>query len=108
MLVGAVGNAEEDDHVRLERLRAAIRSRHKVVRFRYRDEKGAATRRKFRPPTLWFYPATWLAVRGVSSARISGAFTRPNERGRRVFAETFPTDDGKSAEDLFRRLLGKT
>jgi predicted DNA-binding transcriptional regulator YafY len=107
MLVGAVGNAEEDDHVRLERLRAAIRSRHKV-RFRYRDEKGAPTRRTFRPLTLWLYPATWLAVRCVSCARISGAFTRPNERGRRVFAETFPTDDGKSAEDLFRRLLGKT
>lgn len=66
----------------LGRLRAAIRARHKL-RFSYRDEKGAETRRKVRPLTLLVLSANLarrLLVRIAS--RLPLLSTRSDERRR--------------------------
>jgi predicted DNA-binding transcriptional regulator YafY len=91
----------------LGRLRAAIRSRQKV-RFHYRDEKGAETRRKVRPLSLWFYPPIWMAA-SWCELRDDFRFFRVDRMSEVEFLnEVFAQEAGKSAEDLFRHLLSKS
>jgi predicted DNA-binding transcriptional regulator YafY len=87
-------------------LRAAIHARRKI-RFRYNDEKGAETFRKVRPLTLWFYPPLWLAG-SWCELRNDFRFFRLDRMSEVEFiAETFGIEAGRSAEDLFRRLLSQ-
>jgi predicted DNA-binding transcriptional regulator YafY len=90
----------------LSRLRGAIRSRRKI-RFRYRDEKGAKTRRKVRPLTLWFYPPLWLAGAWCELRKDFRCFRLDRMSDVAFLDETFPAEGGKSVEDLFRSFLGK-
>jgi len=91
----------------LGRLRAAIRARRKL-RFCYRDEKGAETRRKVRPLTLWFYPPTWLAGSWCELRQDFRFFRLDRMSDVEFLAEPFVLEPGKSAEDLFRQLLRKS
>jgi predicted DNA-binding transcriptional regulator YafY len=91
----------------LGRLRAAIRARHKL-RFCYRDEKGAETRRKVRPLTLWFYPPTWLAGSWCELRQDFRFFRLDRMSDVELLGEPFVPEPGKSAEDLFRQLLRKS
>jgi predicted DNA-binding transcriptional regulator YafY len=91
----------------LGRLRAAIRARRKL-RFRYCDEKGAETRRKARPLTLWFYPPTWLAGSWCELRQDFRFFRLDRMSEVEFLAEPFVLEPGKSAEDLFRQLLRKS
>jgi predicted DNA-binding transcriptional regulator YafY len=91
----------------LGRLRAAIRARHKF-RFCYRDEKGAETRRKVRPLTLWFYPPTWLAGSWCELRQDFRFFRLDRMSDVELLGEPFVPEPGKSAEDLFRQLLRKS
>jgi predicted DNA-binding transcriptional regulator YafY len=91
----------------LGRLRAAIRGCQKV-RFSYRDEKGAETRRKVRPLSLWFYPPFWTAA-SWCELRNDFRFFRVDRMTEVEFlSEVFPQEDGKSAHDLFRELLSRS
>ena len=91
----------------LGQLRAAIRGCRKV-RFRYCDEKGAETRRKVRPLSLWFYPPFWTAA-SWCELRDDFRFFRVDRMSDVEFlSEAFAQEDGKSAEDLFRHLLSKS
>ena len=89
------------------RLRDAIRTRRKI-RFRYLDEKGAETRRKVRPLTLWFYPPTWLAGSWCELRDDFRFFRLDRMHDVEFLGEVFPPEAGKSAEDLFRQLLRKS
>ncbi len=88
------------------RLRAAIRSRRKI-RFRYRDLKGAETHRKARPLTLWFYPPIWLAGSWCELRSDFRWFRLDRMSDVEFLDEPFPLEPGRTAEDLFRRLLSK-
>jgi len=91
----------------LRRLRSAIRD-HQKIRFRYRDEKGAETRRTVRPLTLWFYPPLWMAG-SWCELRDDFRFFRADRMDEVEFLDqSFPLEPGKSAEDLFRQLLRKS
>lgn len=90
----------------LGRLRAAIHSCHKI-RFHYRDEKGAETRRKVRPLTLWFYPPSWLAGSWCELRNDFRFFRLDRMSDVEFLGETFAPEPGKSAEDLFRGLLSR-
>lgn len=88
-------------------LRAAIRGCRKV-RFRYCDEKGAETRRKVRPLSLWFYPPVWIAA-SWCELRSGFRFFRTDRMSDVEFlGEPFAQEPGKSAGDLFRQLLSKS
>ena len=88
-------------------LRSAIRD-HQKIRFRYRDEKGAETRRTVRPLTLWFYPPLWMAG-SWCELRDDFRFFRADRMDEVEFLDqSFPLEAGKSAEDLFRQLLRKS
>ncbi len=91
----------------LGRLRAAIRARRKI-RFSYRDEKGAETRRKVRPLTLWFYPPTWLAGSWCELRQDFRFFRLDRMSEVEFLGEAFAHEPGKSSEDLFRQLLRKS
>src|SRR5215469_14851623 len=86
------------------RMRAAIREHHKIG-FYYRDEKGAETHRKARPLTLWFYPPIWLAGSWCELRNDFRWFRLDRMNEVEFLDETFAMEPGKSAEDLFRRLL---
>lgn len=88
----------------LSRLRAAIHHRRKI-RFSYRDEKGSRTRRKVRPLTLWFYPPSWLAGSWCELRNDFRFFRLDRMSDVEFLDEDFSLEPGKSAEDLFRRLL---
>jgi len=90
----------------LGRLRAAVRARQKI-RFRYRDEKGTDTRRKVRPLTLWFYPPVWLAGSWCELRNDFRFFRLDRMSDVEFLNEAFALEAGKSAEELFRRLLSK-
>jgi predicted DNA-binding transcriptional regulator YafY len=91
----------------LGQLRASIRECRKV-RFRYQDEKGAETRRKVRPLSLWFYPPFWTAA-SWCELRDDFRFFRVDRMSDVEFlGEAFVQEAGKSAEDLFRHLLSKS
>jgi predicted DNA-binding transcriptional regulator YafY len=91
----------------LGRLRAAIRGCLKV-RFSYRDEKGAETRRKVRPLTLWFYPPSWLAGSWCELRQDFRFFRLDRMSEVEFLMEPFVPEPGKSAEDLFKQLLRKS
>jgi predicted DNA-binding transcriptional regulator YafY len=88
------------------RLRAAIHARRKI-RFCYRDEKGAETQRKARPLTLWCNPPIWLAGSWCELRNDFRFFRLDRMSDVEFIEETFALEPGKSAEDLFRRLLSK-
>ena len=91
----------------LRRLRGAIRERHKI-HFRYCDEKGAETRRKVRPLTLWFYPPHWMAGSWCELRNDFRFFRTDRMEDVQFLEESFPAEPGKSAEDLFRQLLRRS
>jgi predicted DNA-binding transcriptional regulator YafY len=91
----------------LGRLRASIHACQKV-RFRYRDEKGAETRRKVRPLSLWFYPPIWMAASWCELRDDFRFFRVDRMYDVEFLSEAFPLEAGKSAEDLFRTLLSKS
>jgi predicted DNA-binding transcriptional regulator YafY len=91
----------------LGKLRASIRDSRKI-RFSYRDEKGADTRRKVRPLSLWFYPPFWTAA-SWCELRDDFRFFRVDRMNDVEFLnEAFAQEAGKSAADLFRHLLSKS
>jgi predicted DNA-binding transcriptional regulator YafY len=91
----------------LGKLRASIRDSRKI-RFSYRDEKGADTRRKVRPLSLWFYPPFWTAA-SWCELRDDFRFFRVDRMNDVEFlSEPFSQEAGKSAADLFRHLLSKS
>lgn len=90
----------------LAHLRTAIRA-HRAVRFHYRDEKGAETHRKVRPLTLWFYPPVWLVGAWCELRNDFRFFRLERMREVQFLDEVFPLETGKTAEDLFRRMLAK-
>jgi predicted DNA-binding transcriptional regulator YafY len=91
----------------LGKLRASIRDSRKI-RFSYRDEKGADTRRKVRPLSLWFYPPFWTAA-SWCELRDDFRFFRVDRMNDVEFLnEPFAQEAGKSAADLFRHLLSKS
>ena len=91
----------------LGKLRAAIRGCRKV-RFRYRDEKGAETRRKVRPLSLWFYPPVWMAASWCELRNDFRFFRTDRMSDVEFLSESFAQEPGKSAQDLFRQLLSKS
>ena len=105
--MGAGGRRRVPIAFDLGRLRAAIRARHKL-QFHYRDEKGAETRRKVRPLTLWFYPPTWLAGSWCELRQDFRFFRLDRMSDVEFLGEPFVPEPGKSAEDLFRQLLRKS
>ena len=90
----------------LGRFRAAIRARQKL-RFRYQDEKGAETRRKVRPLTLWLYPPSWLAGSWCELREDFRFFRLDRMTDVEFLGESFAPEPGKSVEDLFQQLLRK-
>jgi predicted DNA-binding transcriptional regulator YafY len=91
----------------LRLLRGAIRS-CKKIRFRYRDEKSAETRRKVRPLSLWFYPPIWMAASWCELREDFRFFRVDRMYDVEFLNEAFPLEAGKSAPDLFRRLLSNS
>jgi predicted DNA-binding transcriptional regulator YafY len=91
----------------LGKLRAAIRGCRKV-RFSYRDEKGAETRRKVRPLSLWFYPPVWMAASWCELRNDFRFFRTDRMSDIEFLSEPFAQEPGKSAQDLFRQLLSKS
>jgi predicted DNA-binding transcriptional regulator YafY len=91
----------------LGRLRKAIRDARKV-RFRYCDEKGAETRRKVRPLSLWFYPPVWMAASWCELRNDFRFFRTDRMNDVEFLNEPFTQEPGKSAQDLFRQLLSKS
>ena len=91
----------------LGHLRAAIRGSRKV-RFRYCDEKGAETRRKVRPLSLWFYPPVWMAASWCELRNDFRFFRTDRMNDVEFLSEPFAQEPGKSAQDLFRQLLSKS
>jgi predicted DNA-binding transcriptional regulator YafY len=90
----------------LGRLRAAIRASQKI-RFRYRDEKDAETRRKVRPLSLWFYPPIWMAASWCELRDDFRFFRVDRMREVEFLSEVFAQEPGKSSADLFRQLLSR-
>jgi predicted DNA-binding transcriptional regulator YafY len=91
----------------LGHLRTAIRNSHKV-RFRYSDEKGAETRRKVRPLSLWFYPPVWIAASWCELRNDFRFFRTDRMNDVEFLNEPFTQEPGKSAQDLFRHLLSRS
>jgi predicted DNA-binding transcriptional regulator YafY len=89
----------------LARLRAAIRARRKV-RFRYRDERGAETRRRVQPITLWFYGPVWLTGAWCELRDDLRFFRLDRMRDVEFLDESFEPAPGRSAADLLRTVLG--
>lgn len=89
----------------LARLRAAIRARRKV-RFRYRDEHGAETRRRVQPITLWFYGPVWLTGAWCELRDDLRFFRLDRMRDVEFLDETFTLGPGRTAADLLRTVLG--
>lgn len=88
----------------LAQLRAAIRRCHKV-RFGYHDEKGAETCRTVRPLTLWFDGPVWLAGAWCELRSDFRFFRLDRMQDVEFLEETFPPEAGRTADDLFRRML---
>jgi predicted DNA-binding transcriptional regulator YafY len=89
----------------LARLRAAIRTHHKV-RFRYSDERGSETRRCVQPITLWFYGPVWLTGAWCELRDDLRFFRLDRMRDVEFLDETFAVLPGRSAADLLRTVLG--
>ena len=88
----------------LAKLRAAIR-RCRKVRFGYRDEKGAGTRRTVRPLTLWFEGPVWLAGAWCELRNDFRFFRLDRMQDVEFLDEAFPREAGRTVEDLFRQML---
>jgi predicted DNA-binding transcriptional regulator YafY len=87
-------------------LRAAIRARRKV-RFRYRDEKGAETRRTIHPLILCFYGPFWLAGAWCELRNDFRFFQLDRMREVEFLEDTFAPECGRTARDLLRRELDR-
>lgn len=90
----------------LAHLRAAIRARRKV-RLRYRDEKGAETRRTIHPLMLCFYGPFWLAGAWCELRNDFRFFQLDRMRQVEFLADTFASEPGRTAADLLRRELDR-
>jgi len=89
----------------LAALRAAIRERRKV-RFRYRDEHGAETRRRVQPITLWFYGPVWLVGAWCELRSDFRFFRLDRMQDVEFLPDTFALEPGRTAADLLRIVLG--
>jgi len=61
-----------------------------------------------RPLTLWFYPPHWMAGSWCELRNDFRFFRTDRMEEVQFLDESFPSEPGKSAEDLFRQLLRKS
>ena len=90
----------------LAELRAAVRARRKI-RFRYRDERGAETRRRVQPITLWFHGPVWLAGAWCELRDDLRFFRLDRMREVEFLDETFAPSPGRTPDDLLRVVLSR-
>jgi len=88
----------------LVRLRSAVRARHKL-RFDYRDEHGAETRRTVHPLMLCFYGTFWLLGGWCELRNDFRFFQLDRMREVQFLDESFPAQPGRTAEDLLRQQI---